>query len=236
MRLNAPYFTSGLLSNTSNSVSHGFLTKIIDLEILGQALGKDFCLMSMNQVHGSNIEIVDGKVLRYNSGFFGVIQFSDGLITAHKKVALVVKTADCVPILVYDPERNVVGVLHAGWRGTLGGILLGIVESMKEAFGSNPLDILVAIGPSIGPCCYEVKDDVSSLFIKGGLATCILNRNGKMYLDIPDAGRVLFEKAGVLPNHIDCIKVCSRCLPNLFHSYRRERGKNEVQYSFIAMC
>ena len=112
-----------------------------------------------HQVHGSSVVVVTGgqRGRRLDS--------CDGLVTDEPGIVLLQRHADCVPILLYDPKRPAIGVAHAGWRGTLAGMAAELVRAMCEAFGSRPGDLIAAIGPSIGPCCYDVGEEVQRGFI-----------------------------------------------------------------------
>lgn len=112
-----------------------------------------------HQVHGSGVAVVTGE----QRGRW--LDSCDGMVTAEPGIVLLQRHADCAPILVYDPKRPAIGVAHAGWRGTLAGIAGELVRAMCEAFGSRPGDLIAAIGPSIGVCCYDVGAEVQRGFV-----------------------------------------------------------------------
>lgn len=113
-----------------------------------------------SQVHGKRVAVVSGE----HGG--ERLDSCDGLVTDKPGVVLLQRHADCVPVLVYDPKRPAIGVAHAGWRGTLAGMSVELVRAMVEAFGSRPADLIAAIGPSIGACCYDVGEEVQRSFVE----------------------------------------------------------------------
>ncbi len=174
------------------------------------------------QTHGTRVEVVDA-VSRGRGRFpeFDGFPATDGLVTADPTVALGVIVADCVPIVIYDPVAHAVGVVHAGWRGTVGGIAVEAVETMKRAFGSNPADLIAGIGPSIGPCCYQVGDDVieawnASELDRTGAAVCA----GGTHFDLWSANRIALAAAGVDERRVEISGVCVRCQIERYFSYR----------------
>lgn len=129
----------------------------------------DSCVFC-EQIHGSKIAVVDSSMA--GRGVFsidGEIRGVDGLVTSTKEICLIVRTADCLPIVLYDPERSVLGVLHVGWRGTLGQIAGSAIDFFKSNYNSKPQNIFVGVGPSIGPDDYRVRSDVADRFIRAGV-------------------------------------------------------------------
>ena len=160
----------------------------------------------------------------------------DGMKTAEKEAFLGILTADCVPILFVAPEAKIVAVVHAGWRGTLAGIALKMIRLLNSQHGISPDRIEAALGPAIGPCCYEVKDDVSRPLVErwGKISDlCVEHRDGKTYLDLRRLNRAILEQAGVRPQHIYQVGPCTSCAPDEFFSYRREKNQTGRQISFI---
>ncbi|NIO10891.1 MAG: peptidoglycan editing factor PgeF, partial [Deltaproteobacteria bacterium] len=155
----------------------------------------------------------------------------DGVISDVPGLWLRVVTADCVPLLFYDGIKQVGGAVHAGWRGSLARISEKTLQLMQGAFGSRPEDVSVGIGPSIGPCCYEVGEEVIDALSKefiGWDSWVSKNGNQKGYLDLRKMNRELLVQAGVLEDHIAVAGLCTYCQPELFFSYRRDgagRGK-----------
>ncbi len=153
-------------------------------------------LILMNQVHGNNVVVVGKKDIGR------IIPDCDGLITNQKGVELVVQTADCLPILITDPENNVVAALHAGWRGLQRGIIRAGIDKMTEFFNTKPEDLKVEIGPHICVDHYEVKDDVSQYFPE----TVI--KGDKKYLDLAKVAVNQLVLLGVVDKRI---KMDNRC-------------------------
>lgn len=136
--------------------------------------------------------------------------------------------ADCTPVLLADPRRRVVGVVHAGWRGSAVRAAGAAVERMAEAFGSQPGDIVAGIGPAIGPCCYEVGHDVVDAF---GPERTSLFESGK--LDLWAANRQALVEAGVPDEQIEVAGVCTRCHADQFFSHRANGGQPAGRFAGV---
>jgi YfiH family protein len=183
--------------------------------------GTPAVIISVKQVHGTEILTLDRPVR-------GSERFEDGcdaLITNQRGVLLTVRTADCVPVLIADPMHQIVAAVHAGWRGTVADIVSKTILEMTKRFGSDPRAIRAAIGPSIGPCCYEVDvpvlDRVRSMGIEWQKA--VKDRGpGKAMLDLRQLVRIQLHAAGVMPESVQSVDLCTACHPDLFYSYRRE--------------
>lgn len=151
---------------------------------------------------------------------------ADAIITADRDVPLVMRFADCVPLLLFDPVRQVIGLAHAGWRGTLAGVSPATVDAMRETFGCHVRDILVGVGPSIGPCCYEVGPEVieqaqAAFGTLEGLVRQPSNGGGAR-LDLWAANEQSLRWAGV--EHIEVARLCTACNTHEFYSHRAEKG------------
>jgi YfiH family protein len=177
-------------------------------------------LVTLHQVHSDRVHII--------KEIFGQGNKSEGdaLITKVEGIALSVQIADCLPVLIADPVKKVVAAVHSGWRGTLKGIALKTVQEMQNAFGSNPEHLLVAVGPGIRACCFEVGQEVADAF-NHEYPGCALTkpmkaRPGKFLLDLPNALEIQFQTAGIPPNNRHDLAACTRCNPNEFFSYRAE--------------
>jgi len=156
----------------------------------------------------------------------------DGLITDIPDVLLTAFGGDCPPIYIADPVRRAVGLVHAGWKGTLGKIPANAIERMAAQFGSDPRNLYTAIGPGICADCYEMGDEVYEQFSKEwGRADAdrILRRypDGKYHLDLREANRLTLLEMGVSENHISVSNVCTMCNVDIFYSYRAHRMENE---------
>lgn len=153
---------------------------------------------------------------------------ADGIITAEINIPLVMRFADCVPLVFYDPVVRAIGMAHAGWRGTLAGIGPATVRAMQAAFGCSPENLVVGIGPSIGPCCYEVGQDVvdqvKATF--GNVDDLILNSDGngaKPHFDLWAANSRALKEAGVVT--VEVGGICTASRTDEFFSHRAEQGK-----------
>lgn len=191
-----------------------------------------------NQIHGTNIRIVNekdiGKGLESNLNKTGV----DGLVTNKTGITLVTFYADCVPLFFLDKCKKVVGLAHAGWRGTVNKIGAIMIDLMIKTYNSRPEDILVGIGPSIGPCCYEVGEEVykkfEEKFINSNSIMTPTGR-GKWQLDLWKANMHTFEEKGVLRENIIVSKICTSCNDGILFSYRKSGGKTGRMAAIIQL-
>ena len=181
----------------------------------------DTRLATLLQTHSDRIHIIDNNPALWNAQTEG-----DALITRTPGVALAVRTADCFPILIADPRTPTVAAVHAGWRGTLARILSKTVAVMARSCGCDPSSLLVAVGPGIRSCCFEVGPEVVALcrreFPDATLAVPGPHRQGKYLMDLPAALRHQALECGIEPARIFDLGLCSRCTPDDFFSYRRE--------------
>jgi len=195
---------------------------------------ESFSLASVKQVHGNRVRILeDSKKADELWGAEG-----DAIITRAPGVALGVFTADCLPILLFDPVRQVVGAVHAGWRGTAKGIVQKAVREMTQQFQCRSEDMRAAMGPCIGPCCLEVDGPVKEAFSQNGFAWEIISsprREGKWLLDLRKANSLLLEREGLRKENIFRLDLCTCCRPDLFYSYRGDGASRGRQLNFIAL-
>lgn len=202
---------------------------------LAQALGiSPAALVPTRQVHHDRIVRVPGP----DYGCLGGQHPADGLTTDTPGLFLLGYFADCLPILAYDPVHRAVGLAHAGWRGTLLSIAGRLVEEMAAAWGTRPADLVVGLGPAIGPCCYEVGEEViagvqAHLPQPGRLLRP--GRPGHAYLDLWAANRQTLLGAGVRPEHIETAGLCTACHVGRFFSYRREGRLNGLFGAVIGL-
>jgi len=192
------------------------------------------------QVHGNNIEIITADKRgrgRYN--LQDAIPNVDGIVTNLPDILLTSFYADCVPLYFFDPVKKVVGLAHAGWKGTVLKIGEKMIETMSQSFGSNPKDIKAAIGPSIGQCCYEVNDQVItplSSAINYIPNEAVINKENLHYdLDLKKINEQIIKKAGILPKNIEISSLCTSCNPDIFYSFRKEHGKTGRMASWIGL-
>ena len=184
-------------------------------------------LVQNHQVHGTLVRSVtdeDGE--RPESA---PTVDADGLVTDEPGVTLTVFSADCLPILFYDPVRQCIAAVHAGWRGTAAGIAASAVEAMTGRYGCRPEDILAAIGPGISVCCFETTGDVPAALrahLGQKAERCITDhQNGKFHVDLKLANRIWLEASGIRPEHIALCQACTACDREEFWSHRL-LGKN----------
>lgn len=198
-------------------------------EILCGAVGinTDDLVLS-RQTHTNNVRIVTKADLGagYSKPGFEDV---DGLITAESGVALVTQYADCTPLLFCDPVKRVVATSHAGWRGTASQIGRVTVELMRDKFGCRPQDIIAAIGPCIGPCCYEVDEPVREAFsdlpIRFDEVFKPSDKKGHYMLDLRHANLAVLTDSGIPRENIDVADICTCCNSSELHSHRATAGK-----------
>jgi len=191
-------------------------------------------IVCSNQVHGAYIRTVTHEdcgelfILTHNE--------ADGLITQAKKVALMIFTADCVPILLHDPTRNVIGAVHAGWRGTALNISGAAIIKMVDEFGCNPKNISAAIGPCISKCCFETGQDTMDAICAtlGEKAKYCITAYGEKYMiDLKQSNQILLIKAGL--QNITVSDECTSCQSDKYWSHRKTNGLRGSQVSIITM-
>ena len=186
-------------------------------------------LCTCEQVHSSNImQVTAVDAGRGAISYEDAIKATDALITNVKNVPLMLFFADCTPILFFDPEHQAIGISHAGWKGTVHKIAQKTVQAMQSAFQTDPKNCLVGIGPSIGPCCYEVGVDVQLQFRKAfpnDVNTILIPFQEKWKLDLWAANRIQLEEVGISKENIDMAHTCTACNSDVFFSYRADQGK-----------
>jgi len=187
-----------------------------------------------NQTHGDRIHVVSEKETKGWYEHESAIASCDGLITMQKGVLLGVLTADCVPVLLYDPVRESVGAVHAGWRGTASHIVSKCVVKMQKEFGVEPKNIIACIAPSIGRCCYEVDEAVVKKFDDIPKSHEVIG-DGKYMLDLPYINKYQLLESGLSPENIHLSGICTACDTQRFFSYRKEHGCSGRFLSMIGM-
>lgn len=191
----------------------------------GNALGMNLDRIVMcQQVHSDTVRVVtekDAFIDLYEPTRFE----GDGLITNCSGLTLAVFYADCIPVLLYDPVCKVIAAIHSGWRGTSLGIAKTAVQQMEQSFGSQPESILAAIGPGIGPCCFETHDDVPIAMRKAmgdSISPFIASLPGsKFQVDLKGIIAHGLRSIGLLPQHISISNLCTACHLDLFWSHRK---------------
>ncbi len=201
--------------------------------LLQEYFGEETRFVSALQVHGDKIYEASSHESRGWKSLDETLRV-DAMITNVPNVALTILTADCVPILLYDPIRQAVGAVHAGWQGSRLNIATKTVRKMEESYGSDPADILVGIGPSIRGCCYEVGTDVAEHFISYS-GTVEDKKDGKYLLDLKLVNSLQLRDAGVLERNIEISPYCTSCDNDKFFSYRKEGGTKGRFVSAISL-
>ena len=260
-----PYLEYPLFRSTG-IVRHGFSTRLGGVSEgcfaslnLGFTRGDDACKVKENflrigraigvkcedmvfskQTHTVNVHVVTEKergmgILRPRD-YIDV----DGLVTNVPGVCLVTFYADCVPLYFVDPVKKAVGLSHSGWRGTVGKIGQKTVEKMQKEYGSDPKDILAAVGPSICQDCYEVSQDVAEQFQENFPESTwkeifYRKENGKYQLNLWKANELILKEAGITEEHIAVTNVCTRCNSSILYSHREMGERRGNLCAFLAL-
>lgn len=183
---------------------------------------------TLSMVHGTRVVRVDRHPPAVREG--------DACITDRPGVPMMITTADCVPIFFHDPVRRAVGLAHAGWRGTVAGIAAETVQALAREYGSRAGDVLVGIGPAIGPCCFEVDRDVAEPFLQRFPGKdLVAERLNKFTVDLWRANIQVLLEAGVAEERIRISRLCTSCREDLFFSYRRDRTVTGRMAALIAL-
>jgi len=193
-------------------------------EVLERVTGLGFA--RVNQVHGDRVIVLDQAC--------APCEQADAILSRAPGVAACVSVADCVPILIADPRSGAVAAVHAGWRGTLAHAAAQAVHALAREFGAVPGDLLAAVGPSIGPCCYQVSHDLARTF-SDDLGACVAaSRASGARLDLWLANETVLRSAGLAAERIEVLGRCTACESDAFFSHRRDRGNTGRQVGFIA--
>lgn len=212
--LNLGVYTNDLAENVDNNFNR----------IYNAAnMNKDH-MMYLFQCHGNDFYVADKENYKNTCGKDG-----DAIITKEKNLSIGVFTADCVPILLVDSVTKVIAVIHAGWKGTYLNIAKKVVEFMINNMECKKENIMAALGPSIGPCCFEVGEDVAQKF------TFVCKRNEKYYVDLWKENSNQISSCGVGADRIFSSDLCTMCNSDMFYSYRRDNGKTGRLGTFIQM-
>ncbi len=211
-----------------------FTTKIIvhDNKHVDKVLAKELNISKDNiylpiQKHTNKIYILESELKPVTA---------DAVITAERNILIGILVADCVPILLCDRDKRIIAAVHAGWKGTAKEILKSTVKRMIERFNCSYEDILVAIGPSIRQCSYEVGEDVKvKVQIATGDGNYYSKQGEKYFLDLSSANRIQALSMGILQKNIWQSEECTFCNPEKFYSYRYAKGSAGRQGGFIGM-
>lgn len=203
-------------------------------DILGKAIGFDpKNLVLTHQTH-TDIVVPVGQQQRGAGLFAPELSDCDGLVTDTPGIGLVVFSADCTPILAYDPVTGAVGAAHAGWRGTAAGIAQKLIEAMVHSYGAETKNIRAAIGPNIRQCCFQTDWDVPQAMLDAlgdDAKEYIEARGDKYYVNLTAMNTLFLRRAGV--EHIDCSTDCTCCQPERFWSHRQVGGHRGSQGAII---
>lgn len=213
---------------------------IQNYKLFCKAAGFDYnTLVASAQDHNTNVR----RVTKQEAGI-GIfrpkdMQSVDAIVTGEPGVTLVTYYADCTPLFFVDTAKKVIGLAHGGWRGTVGRIGEKVIQKMGEWFGSDPADILCAVGPAISRCCYEVDEPCANEFLKlNSLDTARFvtsTGGGKYMVDLLETNRQILVSAGVKPEHITLSDLCTKCNSDLLWSHRATNGKRGTLCAFLCM-
>lgn len=218
------FLRSALLS--AAGAAHGFATRAVgdDAARLAALLGlPGTAIHTVRQVHGDRV--VECPAPPGTE--------ADALVAREPGVAVGVRTADCVPLLLFDPASGLAAAAHAGWRGTLARVAARAVEALV-ARGARPADLLVAIGPHIGACCYEVGEDLAERFLAAFGPQALRRDAARPRLDLAHCNRVALLAAGIDAARIERVDGCTHHQPERWFSHRREKERAGRQLSFVA--
>lgn len=262
---NTPYLAYPMLENTG-LVHHGFSTRLggvskgywssLNLSFtrgdreedvrenfnrIGSAIGvKPENMVFAHQTHTTNVMVVTEK--ERGMGIVRPRDFEnvDGLVTNVKELCLVTFFADCVPLFFLDPVKEVIGLSHSGWRGTVGKIGSNTISSMQENFGCKPENILASVGPSICQDCYEVSEEVIHQFRENFSQNYhkeifYKKPNGRYQLNLWKANELIFLEAGIKKEHIAITNICTHCNSDLMFSHRATGEKRGNLCAFLEL-
>ena len=217
-------------------LAHAFTVKGSDVSaVLCASAGAAPPLRTLRQVHGAAVRIVGGEDAATVVAPAEDAPEGDALLTWRPGLALGVYVADCAPILICDPKTRGLAAVHAGWRGTVAGVLREAIGALGDAFGARAGDLRLGIGPCIGPCCFEVGDEVVEALLDAdpGAAACVLG-GARRRIDLVEANRRQAMACGVDPDLIEAAGLCTMCRGDLLESYRRGRGRAGRMAALIA--
>jgi len=213
-------------------LAHAFTTRDADPEAtLRQIAGGRPSLFFVRQVHGRAVRTLEDGEPPFSSGSRPE---ADAIITRRRDAAIAVHVADCVPALLCDPKSGLLGVVHAGWRGSLAGVLGEAIKALVTR-GARTTDLRVGFGPSIGPCCFTVGADVADSFRNRDPdgASCVID-GASPRIDLIEANRRQAIRAGIPEDQIAASDLCTVCRPDLLESYRRSKGSPGRMAGLIA--
>lgn len=202
-------------------IDHFFSMKEAGIEDIARLTGmKSSNFISVRQVHGEKVHIIEQASVCSDHSKIR----ADALITDMAGRGIFIRTADCCPILVASKRKPLVGAVHAGWKGSLSMILVRTIEKINERFQIKPSELKITIGPSIGSCCYDVRDDRRKDFTdKFSFAADHFSEfSNKTFFDLKGFNAKLAVNIGVDPKDVEIMDLCTNCSEDMFHSYRRD--------------
>jgi YfiH family protein len=209
--------------------NRGFPSKVMSEKIerfLHKLSSRERKLVSLSQKHGDEcVVLISTDNLRRD-------QPGDAVFTNRDDVFISVAVADCLPIFLWHAKKRVVGLVHAGWRGTLLGVAQRSIKRAEQRFGCSPRDFLVLFGPCIRSCCYQVSADVGILFESESVTP---GENGAFMLDLIEANMKQLRASGVEENKMFVADACTFCNTDMFHSYRREKERSGKMFAFMGL-
>lgn len=195
-------------------------------------------IVKTNQKHTDNVEIIETKNV-LGGPDFEAFKNTDGFITKTRDIALSTTNADCILIMFFDPEKQVIANVHSGWKGTLKRISVNAVKKMQKEYGCRPENIIACMCPSIRKCHFEVDRDVFELFYNEfqdiDLEKIIEKKENKWYIDTILINEIILLRAGLIKENIVDSGICSVCHQNLIHSYRAEGVEYGLNTAIIAL-
>lgn len=225
----APWNSLNVGGSVGDDIQHVVENRIRSFKALGRAPES---IHDVWQVHSSDV-VFATEPRQMDEEYWNK---ADIILTDNPDLTLFMRFADCTPVLLYDPLKHIVGIVHSGWLGTVRSAARVAVEAMSARFGTNPVDLLAAVGPSIGPDHYEVGKDVIAQ-VKAAFneeASILLEkRGGRTYFDLWAANKLLLEEAGV--EHIEVSRICTACNPVDWFSHRGEKGRTGRFGAMIAL-
>ena len=226
----APYDSLNLGLHTDDKEKNVLANRQMFLNAIGLDINKT---VTAKQIHKDKIYIVEKEDnIRGATSYSNAIDDTDALVTNLNGVPLSLFFADCVPIILYDPVQKAIGISHAGWQGTVLNIAQKTVLKMKDSFNSNPSDILVAIAPSIGPCCYEVDDKIYKEFKNSTynqlpekqFSNLFTPKKDRYHLNLQDTNKADLIISGIQPSNIYISNICTSCHNDTYFSHRKDNG------------
>ncbi len=241
----SPYLTIPAF-DTMNGIIHAFTTRQNGLGVKNNgikspgdwdAVAEAFAVspdrvVTVNQVHGDNIVVINDE----NYRVLNTVQ-ADALVTRAPEIAIGVETADCVPVLLFDPVTRAIAAIHAGWRGMVKKIIQKTMTRMQHQFGSDPARMIAAIGPAIGPECYEVDEPVMGPMREAfpfWQDVAKPHGAGRWSLDLVKTNKMELVRIGCAEKNIHALGLCTSCRKDLFYSFRAE-GRTGRMLSVIML-